>query len=73
MPVIQITLVAGRSMEQKKKLYREVTDAVHRTLGTPPEGIRIILNEVPPAHFAVAGEPKTGPSGHASGSGSGSG
>ena len=63
MPVIQITLVAGRSTEQKQNMYREVTDAVHRTLGTPPEGIRIILNEVPPAHFAVAGIPKTGPSG----------
>ena len=62
MPIIQITLVAGRSDEQKAAMYKEVTEAVHRTLGAPRENVRIMLNEVPAKHFAVAGVAKTGPS-----------
>ena len=62
MPIIQITLVAGRSDEQKAAMYKEVTEAVHRTLGAPRENVRIMVNEVPAKHFAVAGVAKTGPS-----------
>jgi 4-oxalocrotonate tautomerase len=62
MPIIQITLVAGRSDEQKAAMYKEVTEAVHRTLGAPRENVRIMINEVPAKHFAVAGMAKTGPS-----------
>jgi len=62
MPIIQITLVAGRSDEQKAAMYKEVTEAVHRTLGAPRENVRIMINEIPAKHFAVAGVAKTGPS-----------
>ncbi|MBC7938259.1 MAG: 2-hydroxymuconate tautomerase family protein [Chitinophagaceae bacterium] len=62
MPIIQITLIAGRSDEQKAAMYKEVTEAVHRTLGTPRENVRIMINEIPPQHFAVAGVAKAGPS-----------
>jgi 4-oxalocrotonate tautomerase len=62
MPIIQITLVAGRTDEQKAAMYKEVTEAVHRTLGAPRENVRIMINEIPAKHFAVAGTAKTGPS-----------
>jgi 4-oxalocrotonate tautomerase len=62
MPIIQITLVAGRTDEQKAAMYKEVTEAVHRTLGAPRENVRIMINEIPAKHFAVAGVAKTGPS-----------
>jgi len=62
MPIIQITLVAGRSDEQKAAMYKEVTEAIHRTLGAPRENVRIMINEIPAKHFAVAGVAKTGPS-----------
>ena len=62
MPILNITLIEGRSDEQKVRMYREVTEAIHRTLGAPRENVRIILNEVPAKHFAVAGVAKTGPS-----------
>jgi 4-oxalocrotonate tautomerase len=35
---------------------------VHQTLGAPKESVRIMVNEVPPQHFAVAGVAKAGPS-----------
>ncbi|WP_342643127.1 2-hydroxymuconate tautomerase [Rhodoligotrophos ferricapiens] len=59
MPVIQITMIEGRTQDQKSAMYREVTDAVQRTLGSPPESVRIIVNEVPRTHFAVAGIAKS--------------
>ncbi|UKJ76550.1 2-hydroxymuconate tautomerase [Azospirillum brasilense] len=62
MPIVNITLIKGRPQDKKAAMYREVTDAIHRTLGAPRESVRIILNEVEPQHFAVAGEAKTGPS-----------
>lgn len=62
MPIINMTLIEGRSDERKRAMYRAVTEAVHETLGAPKESIRIIVNEVPPTDFAIAGEPKSGPS-----------
>jgi len=62
MPIIQITLIAGRTEQQKQAMYQAVTEAVHQTLGTPKENVRIMVNEIPPHHFAVAGVAKTGPS-----------
>lgn len=62
MPIVQITLIEGRSDQQKQDMYREVTEAIHRTIGTPRENVRIIVNEIPARHFAAAGVAKTGPS-----------
>jgi len=58
MPICEITLVEGRTSEQKRTLMKEVTDAICRSVNAPPQAVRIILREIPSAHFAVAGEPK---------------
>lgn len=63
MPIVSITLIEGRTDEQKNAMYREVTDAIHRTVGAPKESVRIMINEIPARHFAAGGVPKTGPSG----------
>jgi 4-oxalocrotonate tautomerase len=62
MPIIQITMIVGRTDAQKRAMYQAVTEAVHSTLGAPMESIRIMVNEVPPLHFATAGVAKSGPS-----------
>ena len=61
MPIIDITLLEGRTNEQKSALITEVTDAVVRTLAAPPQTVRVIIRELEPAHFAVAGMPKGPP------------
>ena len=61
MPIIDITLLEGRTDEQKSALITEVTDAAIRTLGAPPQTVRVIIREVEPPHFAVAGVPKGPP------------
>jgi len=39
MPVIQCDIRAGRSAEQKQAMAREITRAVHETIGAPVEYI----------------------------------
>ena len=58
MPILEITLVEGRSKEQKRALVKEVTDAVVSSIGAPIDAVRVIIREIPPEHFAVGGVPK---------------
>jgi 4-oxalocrotonate tautomerase len=62
MPIIEITLIEGRSRELKAKMMTEVTNVMVSTLGAKRESVRIILREIPAYHFAaggvVFGEPK---------------
>jgi 4-oxalocrotonate tautomerase len=63
MPIVQVTMIEGRSDEQKEAMYHEVTEAIVRSLGAPRESVRIMVYEVPPKHFATAGVRKQGASG----------
>ena len=44
--VVQITLVEGRTVEQKRALYKALADDLHETLGLRPEDLFINLVEV---------------------------
>lgn len=59
MPLIQVTLIEGRSAEEKIALIRGLTDATIETIGASRESVRVILQEVPSAHWGVGGVPKT--------------
>lgn len=56
MPIIQMNLVEGRSVAQKRAAVAAITEAVVRSLGVQPEQVRIMINEMPSEHFAIAGE-----------------
>jgi 4-oxalocrotonate tautomerase len=58
MPIIEVTLIEGRSPEKKKALIKALTKATEEAIGAPPQSIRVILREVPGEHFGVAGEAK---------------
>jgi phenylpyruvate tautomerase PptA (4-oxalocrotonate tautomerase family) len=49
---IQITLNAGRSVEQKKSFYRTVANALHFRLGVRTEDVFINLVEVPKENWS---------------------
>jgi 4-oxalocrotonate tautomerase len=53
MPLIEVTLAEGRSPEQIRTMMHEVHEAVLRTVNTRPEHIRVIVREVPRAHWAT--------------------
>lgn len=59
MPIVEITLIEGRSDEAKTRLHAKVAEAIHDAIGAPPDSIRIMLREIPAKHFSVAGVAKT--------------
>jgi 4-oxalocrotonate tautomerase len=56
MPMIQITMLAGRTAEQKRKIARRVTDVVSEEAGTPRGGIVIAFYEVTKENYALGGQ-----------------
>ncbi|MFZ7945864.1 MULTISPECIES: 2-hydroxymuconate tautomerase [Bacillaceae] len=55
MPIIQVHMLEGRSVELKEQLISEITAAVSRTLGNSPETIRVLLHDMPHENWGVAG------------------
>jgi 4-oxalocrotonate tautomerase len=55
MPHIQITMLKGRTIEQKRKLVERVTDAMTEEAKTPKEGIVITIIEVEREDYARGG------------------
>jgi 4-oxalocrotonate tautomerase len=55
MPVIQITMSQGRSVEQKRELVKVLTKETARIIGTQEEKIRILIYEVSNENWANAG------------------
>ena len=55
MPFVQISMLPGRSPEQKRSLLAEVTEAVVRTCKVQPEQVRVLISEIPAEHWGVAG------------------
>ena len=43
MPIVQMEILKGRTVEQKRAMVKEVTDAICRTLNAPPEAVSIII------------------------------
>ena len=58
MPIIDVTMIEGRSADMKRHLIRALTDAAEQSLDAPRQSIRVIIREIPAAHWGVAGEPK---------------
>lgn len=57
MPIVQISMIQGRTPEKKEELIKRVTDAVVEALKVPADRVRVILNEVPKENLGVAGVP----------------
>lgn len=57
MPIVQISMISGRTPEKKEQLIKKVTDAIVEALQIPADKVRIILNEVPKENIGVGGVP----------------
>ena len=57
MPFIQVTLLEGRSVEQKHALIRRLTEAVAEAVGGDPQRIRVALYEVSADDWGIGGVP----------------
>jgi 4-oxalocrotonate tautomerase len=58
MPLVQVSLIEGRPAEVGERLIAELTETIVRVLETPKESVRVILYEVPPELWGVAGVSK---------------
>lgn len=55
MPWIRIDLSEGRSVEQKQKTAKAVTDAVVEHCGCTPESVSIVFTDVSSENWAFGG------------------
>ena len=53
MPLVEVTLVHGRTDEQLRTLISTLTAAVVDAVGAPKENVRVVLREVPATHWAA--------------------
>lgn len=53
MPLVEVTVVAGRTPEQLRELLHRLHTAVHESLDAAPASIRVIIREVPAAHWSA--------------------
>ncbi|QBI20810.1 4-oxalocrotonate tautomerase [Egibacter rhizosphaerae] len=58
MPIVEMKILEGRPPERVQELIAEVTRAVTGSLGVAPEQVRVLVTEVPPTHWGVAGTSK---------------
>jgi len=55
MPHIQVTMLKGRSVEQKRKLVQRITDVVAEEAGAAKDGVVITIVEVERDDYARGG------------------
>jgi 4-oxalocrotonate tautomerase len=55
MPMVQITMLSGRTVEQKRKIAQRITDVLVEEAGTRREGIMVAFHEVSQENYASGG------------------
>ncbi|MFC5744279.1 tautomerase family protein [Actinomadura rugatobispora] len=55
MPIIDVSLLAGRSEGDLRRLMRALHETTVEVLGAPPESVRVLIREIPPAHWSSGG------------------
>ena len=55
MPHIQITLLEGRTPEQKRKVVERITTTMVEEIGTKREAVTVTFLDVPPSNYASGG------------------
>ncbi len=56
MPIVQVNLLEGRTIDQKRLLVEKVTQAIVESIGAPSETISIIIRDMAKENYAKAGK-----------------
>ncbi|MGI6226730.1 MAG: 2-hydroxymuconate tautomerase [Peptococcales bacterium] len=56
MPLVQIEMLEGRTLEQKRMLVEKVTEAVSESVNCSKEAVTIIIREMAYNHLAKGGK-----------------
>jgi 4-oxalocrotonate tautomerase len=55
MPFVTINMLAGRTLDQKRKMVKDVTAAIVKNVGCPDAAVQIIITELQAENLAQAG------------------
>lgn len=55
MPVVVVMMFEGRTVEQKRKLTKAITEAMEEHAGAPTDGLHVIIQESSRENWARAG------------------
>ena len=55
MPLIQVTMLQGRTTDQKRKIAQRITDTMVEEAGARREAIMVAFHEVPKESYASGG------------------
>lgn len=56
MPLIEVHMAEGRTLEQKQQLLSAITEAVHASIGVPVASIRVWIHEFRASEYMAGGE-----------------
>ena len=56
MPTIHVEMFEGRTLDQRRKLVKELTDGTCKALGVQPDSVQIILTDIKKENWAEAGK-----------------
>jgi 4-oxalocrotonate tautomerase len=56
MPLLQVSILEGRTPDQKEELIKRLTETVTETLLVKAESVRITIQEMPKTHWGIAGQ-----------------
>jgi 4-oxalocrotonate tautomerase len=54
-PLIVVKMLEGRSVEQKRRLVREMTTVVAKYTGAPEEQVDVVIDDYPKENWAKGG------------------
>jgi len=55
MPFVTVTMWSGRTVEQKRRLTRAITDAMIEHAGAKPDALHVVIEEVSRENWARGG------------------
>lgn len=55
MPLVEVSMIEGRTPEQIRSLHEAMTKVIETTLNVPRESVSVIIREVPATSWAEGG------------------
>ena len=56
MPIVRVSIAAGRSSEKKQAMAKEITETVARHCDVHPEHVYVLFDDVDPDDWTVGGD-----------------
>lgn len=56
MPIVQIDMIEGRTVDQRRELVKKVTEAITESVNCPASAVTIIIREMTKEHLGQAGK-----------------